>query len=275
MKTFLEQLGIAWLGLATTLLVVAIDVTVLKWAGISLVGTLVWIIPAGAIVGGVLAASGYYLGARYTHSRASPPLLVLMVIIAVLAYFLIYWFDYTQLEVDGEPVRNSVTFWNFVDYRLTHSRLYGRHFLRGIDLGVFGYVLAGAEFIGFLLGGVVAYSLLSGEKMCPSCNLYFSSLMVRNKSFADVNSAVSYVDALRDALADPQSITDNAAFASLQPIPAKVTFELLGCPICKRQVLEQKIAVRDGEDWKDIGPLAKTFEVSVGVDVRSRIEELT
>jgi hypothetical protein len=270
-KTLLEQLGIAWLGLTATLLVVGIEVTVLRWIGLSLIGTVFYyIIPVGAVVGGGLAASGYYLGARYTHSRASPSLLVLMVLIAGLAYFLIYWFDYTY-----SGARNSYTFWDFVNYRLTHTTLFGRHFLRGVELGALGYVSAFIEFIGFLFGGVVVYGLLSNEKMCPSCNLYFSSLMTRVKNFTDAKSMASYVNSFRDVVAGPETSfnsIDSTALASLKPISTKVTLELLGCPICKRQVLEQKVAVSDGENWKDIDSLARWFELRPGVDLRSRID---
>src|ERR1700730_10200795 len=97
MKLLLAQFGIAWLGLITTLFVVTIDVAVLRWTGFSLVGTsLYYVIAVGSIVGGMVAASGYYVGARYTHSRATPFLFVLMVVIAGFAYFLIYWLDYTH-----------------------------------------------------------------------------------------------------------------------------------------------------------------------------------
>jgi hypothetical protein len=51
----------------------------------------------------------------------------------------------------------------------------------------------------------------------------------------------------------------------------RVSFELMGCPICKYQVLKQSVAVKDGEDWKDIDSLAGSFQVPAGVDVKSHI----
>jgi hypothetical protein len=270
-KTLFEQLGIAWLGLTTTLLVVGIEVTAIRWTGFSPIGTsFYYIIPVGAIVGGGLAASGYYLGARYTHSRASPSLLVLMVLIVGLAYFLIYWFEYTY-----SGARNSYTFWEFANYRLTHTELVGRYFWQGVELGVLGYVSAFIEFGGFLFGGVVVYGLLSSDEMCPSCNLYLSSIMTRVKNFTDVKSMASYVNSFRDVVAGAETSfnsIDSAALASLEPIPTKVRLVLLGCPICKRQVLVQKVEVRDGEDWKVIDSLLRWFELRPGVDLRSRID---
>jgi hypothetical protein len=95
MRTIFEQLGITCFGIISTMLVVAADVTILWLTGISLVGTTYYyVIPVGALVGGGLSASGYYLGARYTHTRASVSLLILMMIIAGIAYLLIYWIEY-------------------------------------------------------------------------------------------------------------------------------------------------------------------------------------
>ncbi len=272
MKTLLEQLGIAFFGLITTVIVVIADIIILRLTRFSLIGTTLYlVVPVGAIVGGGLAASGYYIGARYTHSRANPSLLALMVIIAGLAYFLIYWIDYTYQD---RRVRDILTFWEFIQARLTNTQVFIRYLHTG-GIGVFGYMFGLFRFVGFLFGGFVVYLILAGEKMCPSCNIYLSSLLTRAKEFADADSAVSYVNALSDVLVGPQTsfnTTDSTALASLAPIPTRVTFNLLGCPICKRQVLEQKVAVHDGGDWKDIDSLARSFEVPAGVDVRSRIE---
>jgi len=302
MKMLLEQLGIALLGLVTTLLVVITEITVWRWTTVSLVGTrLEYVIPIGAIVGGAVAASGYYFGAIYTHSRTGPSLLLLMVMIAALAYFLIYWLEYTHVH-DGD----AATFWEFVQSRWTHTRLRGRG---SFNVSVFGYVLGLLEFIGFLLGGLCVYWFLAEREMCPSCNLYLSSVLTSQKEFADENFVVSCLDGLEKFLASPHTsaattgnsvITgnsavaksdnlavtrdnpivtddnpvatgDSAALASPKPLPMRVSFELMGCPICKYQVLKHRVAVKDGEDWKDIDPLAGSFHVPAGVDVKSHI----
>jgi len=159
-----------------------------------------------------------------------------------------------------------------------NTRVVGR-FLRTGEIGVFGYILGFIQFIGFLLGGVAAYLLLSEGKMCPSCNLYLSSLLTRERSFPDMLSAIQYVVSFGDVVApqaskDQVSIdtSDNTALASLQPIQTRVTFKVLGCPMCKRQILEQKIAADVNGEWKDIDSLTRSFELPFGADVRSRVE---
>jgi hypothetical protein len=270
MKLLLEQFGIAWLGLVTTLLVVITDVTVLRWNGLSLVGTSVNWIPVGAMIGGMVAASGYYIGARYTHSRATPFLLVLMVFIAGLAYFLIYWLDYTHREVGGTSVRDWMTFGEFVDHRLTNTRIIDR---KG-SVGVLGYLLGLVEFIGFLVGGFGVYAFLASRQMCPSCDLYLNTLVISEKEFGEVDALMSYISGIKKNLASPQmpvTTWDNVVASRPKPGSMKVTFVLFGCPFCKYQVIEQSVSIRNGEEWDNIDSLSRTFQIPPEVDAKSRI----
>ncbi len=274
MKLLLEQVGIAWLGLVTTLFVAITDVTVLRWTGFSLVGTWYNWIPVGAIIGGMVAASGYYIGARYTHSRATPFLLLLMVVIAGLAYFLIYWLDYTHREIGGTPARDSMTFWEFVDAILTNTRITGRFIWTG-SVGVLGYLLGLVEFIGFLVGGFGAYALLASGHMCPSCNLYLDTLVTREKKFVEVDALISYIGSIEEDLASPQipvAACDNVEAAAPEPGSIKVRFELFGCCFCKHQIIERRVSIRNGEEWNDIDSLSRTFQVPPGVDAKSRLD---
>jgi hypothetical protein len=141
-------------------------------------------------------------------------------------------------------------------------------------VGVFGYVFALLEFGGFLVGGFCVYGMLAEREMCPSCNLYLRKVMSSSKELADTDAVVSYTAPLKELLPDPKMSMigrESLALASPEPVPVKVSFELLGCPICQSQVLKQSIAVRDGKEWKSVNSLTRAFQIPAGVDVRARI----
>jgi hypothetical protein len=273
MKLLLEQSGIAWLGLITTLLVVITDIVFLRWTGFSLVGTLiVYVVPIGSIVGGMLAASGYYLGARYTHSRATPFLLVLMVVIAGLAYFLIYWLDYTHREI-GET-HDFRGFVEFVNQMLTNTRIAGRVVRTG-NVGIFGYLLGLIDFIGFLLGGFVVYVFLSSEHVCPSCNLYLNTLYITEREFSDIDDLASYIAGVEARVVSqqiPVDMPETLVAATPKSGSTRVLFALSGCRFCKYQIMERKVSIRNGEDWDYIEALDRTFQVPPGVDAKPYLQ---
>jgi len=97
---------------------------------------------------------------------------------------------------------------------------------------------------------------------------------MREKQFPDTDSVVSYVDTLERRLANPQipiSANNNPTVGFSGSGDLRVTSELFGCPVCKRQILKQQTAIKKGEEWNNIESLDRTLRVPVGVDARSYI----
>jgi hypothetical protein len=269
MKILLEQIGIALCGLITTVVVVFVNITILHWIHWDLVGFSYDFIPVGAIAGGAIAASGYYFGARYSHNRASKPLLVLMVIIAGLAFGLMYWDDYVTLDLGGTPASKLMSFAKFIHFRVTTTRLQIRTF--GFTVGWFGYVLSLVDFVGFLIGGFFAYEFLKLEKQCPSCKLYLDTLGSRERVVESPESAVEYLEGFERLVnGDNAALTmigESPAASKTSPGSLRISITLWGCPVCKRQFTKQQVAVFAGKDWKDIDSLTRESEVATGVDL--------
>jgi hypothetical protein len=51
----------------------------------------------------------------------------------------------------------------------------------------------------------------------------------------------------------------------------KLTLLLFGCPACRRQLLEKKITVCQGSEWKAVDELGARLQVPMGVDLRRAI----
>jgi hypothetical protein len=62
------------------------------------------VIPAGAIGTGMLAACGYLAGARLLNCRPGRDLLSVILASSAGMFFLIQWFDYLFMNVDGRSI---------------------------------------------------------------------------------------------------------------------------------------------------------------------------
>jgi hypothetical protein len=267
MKILLEQLGIALCGLITTVVVVIVNVSILHWTGWNLVGFSYDFIPAGAIGGGAIAASGYYFGALYTQNRANRSLLVLMVIIAGLAQVSMYWYDYVSLDTKGTSFNS---FAEFINFRITTTHI--RFRTLDFKVGWFGYALSMVDFAGFLAGGFVAFFLLEAEKQCSSCKLYLKSLGSKRRVVEDVNSAIAYREGIGKLISGDSAALETINKSGTPPktIPGsvRVSTTLRVCPVCKRQFAEQEVELYVGDnDWKTVSALTKFDEVAAGVDL--------
>jgi hypothetical protein len=81
-------------------MVVAV-VVIERLTGFNLFTLSVWVVvPAGALITGAAAASGYYFGSLFFHTKPVWFLLVQMVIVAAVAQFAIYYAEYATMVLD-------------------------------------------------------------------------------------------------------------------------------------------------------------------------------
>lgn len=273
MKDVANSFGVAACGLATSALTAFAVVVVSKITGIEIFTFSTWVVvPIGAILVGFAAASGYYFGSLYFHKRADMFLLFQMVVIAGLTQLLIYYMGYSTLVLDdGRRVSNFIPFGQYLEISLTsaHYRV-GRAMTDTGEVGSFGYWLAAFQFVGSLVGGLAVYWYLWSKPVCQICNLYLRTLTKREKYFPDTESASPYYDVLF------QHPVDSPEFAEMIRSEAKseakkgalsVTTILHGCPKCKAQLIEEKVQVHNGSEWKDINDLDRRVAIPNGVDL--------
>jgi len=195
-----------------------------------------------------------------------------MVVIAGLTQLLIYYMGYSTFVLDdGRRVSDLIPFGQYLDITLTsaHYRI-GRTMTDTGEVGSFGYWLAAFQFVGFLVGGLCVYGFLQAKPVCPTCNLYLRPLSKREKSFLDADSASPYYDALFQHPVDgPEfaSLIRSEAKAKAQKGAVLVKTVLHGCPKCKSQLVEEKVKVHNGSDWKDADKLNRRVKIPDGVDL--------
>ena len=274
MKGLLESFGIALCGLVTSILVAIANVAVARIVGFDFFTFSIWVVvPAGALLTGFAAASGYYFGSLYFHKKATATLLIQMVVIAGLTQLLIYWMGYATMVLDdGRKVADLVPFGQYLDISLTkaHYRI-GRGATDTGEVGTFGYWMAVIQFVGFLVGGIAIFMFLRVKAVCLTCDRYLRPLAKKQKDYPNAESAGAYFDTLFTLP------VDGPDFAALIKTEAKVPkpqqgalhFDttLLGCPTCKAQMIEEKVKGYNGKEWKDINNLDRRVNIPSGIDL--------
>lgn len=267
--------AVAGAGLLTSVLT-ALGNTLLHW----LIGfnffsfSFLVVIPAGALLCGFAAASGYYFAAKYFHIRPTKLLLIQMIVIAAATQCLIYWLEYQTLVVQGVHVADFLAFDRYLDITLTTQHMkFGRgaHIDAG-EVGEGGYWLAALDFIGFLVGGGCVYFWLLKEPTCEPCNKYLRALVKKKDSFADQHSFADYYD---NEFRHPVGSVEFARHVGTEYSAGKaekgtinMETRVLECPGCGSQAISEKVQVFNGRDWKEVSELARFIDMPEGTDVR-------
>lgn len=97
---FASSTAVAWL---SWLLAAKLNFAVYTW--------MFWfVVPAGVIICGMAAASGYWIGARLFNHRPSRLLLLNIVLVSLSTYFAIHHLHYSNDVVSGTPVSSVMSF---------------------------------------------------------------------------------------------------------------------------------------------------------------------
>jgi hypothetical protein len=274
MKRVLENFAIAICGFITSVLVAIANVAIARFTGFDFFTLSFWVvIPAGALLVGIAAASGYYFGSLFFHKQPTIFLLFQMVLIAGFSQLLIYWLSFETLYLtDGRKASDFVTFYEYLDIYLTKSHYrFGRSQIDAGESGSFGYMMAALQFLGFLAGGFAIYFILKSKTVCDKCKYYMRTIRRKDKTFVDADSGAMYFDNL---FTHP---VDGPEFAKLVQTESKVSkpqkgalavrTALLGCSNCNDQMVEEKVQVFNGSDWKEIDSLNRRVKIPTGVDL--------
>lgn len=275
MRNLGGHIGVAIFGLITFALTVAAVTVLDRLTGFNLFSLSVWVVvPVGAIVTGMAAASGYYFGSLFFHTRPTWFLLVQVLVVAALAMGAIYYFEYATIVLDnGVRVADYVGFQRYMEVRLTSSHLrIGRGQTDTGAVGDFGYVLAAIRFVGFVLGGFGTWAILRSQPVCQTCSRYLRKLTSRAQRFEDQNTFGVYWDHL---FKHPVDSPEFSEWLRYDPTTAEqkvgdvlATSTLKGCPHCKTQLVAQTVQVMNKQGWSDVHSLTRNIRIPVGIDLR-------
>lgn len=256
-----DNLVIGMCGLATSIVtafaLVYLELSVL-FAFYSLVYFLV--LPIGAIISGGVAASGYYIGARWVNARPTKKILVSMIVISVATFFLIQYMTYLLLEFDGKSVSELVPFFQYMDARITKTSmaLVRIPFAETGELGNIGYGIAVLQICGFALGGLIAYEILEMKPFCEDCNKYRKKVWKEARFYRDeerfkeheklVTQSIDAHDMDIEAVRQRHRESGEENF-KVRKTNWKSTLSLMVCPSCERHWLAYEAFKYDGMSW--------------------------
>lgn len=257
----LQDFTVAGTGAVTSLVTAAILVVIERSTGFSFYTYMFWfVIPAGAVLSGFVAASGYYLGARLFNHRPTKILLLNMVVISVAAFFLIHYFSYYFLDIEGRPVRDFISFVDFLRIELSHTSVQfgirAHDIGEPVELGAWGYVYAGLQIVGFAAGALSVFGYLNSLPYCERCAKYLSAKesQTRYSLFADrvretAKALIECVatDRFQDAIAIHAGELENAKDASFRS-----QILIKRCKGCGLHWMKFTVSRRERGDWKEI-----------------------
>jgi hypothetical protein len=273
------HLGVSIFGLISFALVVLAVIVVDRLTGFNIFSFSFWVIvPAGALLTGAAAASGYYFGSLFFHTRPKWFLLVQILIVTAAAQLAIYYGEYRSFVLDdGTMASDVIGFWDYLDtyLRSMHLRAGRAHIDTG-ELGEFGYWLALIEFAGFIIGGISVFLILQNYPSCWKCNRYLRKLTKIGQMFPDHDDFARYYDTLfhhpvhSGHFADLMKGNPKIRKPALDTV--MIESHLLGCTHCKTQLLTQKVQILGKKEWKDIPKLTRHVRLPDGVDLRPVIK---
>ncbi len=222
-----------------------------------------YVLPAGAILSGLAASAGYYLGARCFDYRPTWRILLSMIAVSVGTFFLVHWLTFRFLQVEGRPLSEQISFFAYLDWLFRHQSLRplvesSSHPMATGELGVWGYFFAVLQIAGFALGGVCVFLRLAAIPYCEKCSRYFSAGSKQERFTADpyaFASLLKEVAAAFDAGRLQDAIVRHTASEESKPARKcrfKSALDLCRCSGCGTYRLGFSAHERFGNAWKRI-----------------------
>jgi hypothetical protein len=145
--------------------------------GFNPMGFYVNLIPVGALLVGLLAASGYGLASWLTGAKIGRGLLIVVASLQIVGYFAAQYVEFAQLRATA-AISPDVDFLTYFDvmtqsFTLRDSRNTSNE--PATPWGAWGYLLRLAEVAGFAAGGVIAPAMLFSVPYCDECQVYMKT----------------------------------------------------------------------------------------------------
>lgn len=235
-------------GIAAAGAMVTLNLLLQRSLDLDLLGlTYAFVIPAGAIIGGLGAAAGYYIAARLTNTLPSRRMLFEMLAIGVSTWMLMHWVEYATLRyADGRLVRDSWPFWDYLLVRTEHLRLTmqnagGSPTGTTSELGLLGYAHELLQIAGFLCGGFIMWAALKSQEACHACSRYAPSVKLLQRATTAV-----FDELLRRADVQLPSFAERvkARVGTLRLVGLNLS--IATCPSCRRSWLRPGVVVMQG-----------------------------
>ncbi|MBC3873391.1 hypothetical protein [Undibacterium flavidum] len=263
MKNAVQDLVVSFFGFVSSTLTAFLLWKIEEILGFSIYSFSLWfIIPIGAIGCGFLAASGYYLGSVLFGHRPSKMLMFNMVLISISTFFMVHWFSYASIEIEGKLLSDYISLIDYLKYILQHQSMEFRvHAVKvgeSGELGSIGFFTAFLQIVGFAIGGFVVYGYLSNLPYCTSCAVYLKSKMKNVRYFGSADTFAKMFDELIDYFKNSElqnaiTLHKNAGepehFSDAYLI---ATLHRKQCTKCQQNWLSFSAHKKNGNEWNEI-----------------------
>jgi hypothetical protein len=224
-------------GAATTLLALA-AVFALAHDGTNVMGWYQYgIIPAGALLVGAVAASGYGIGAWFTGLKMTRRLLLSVLGQLVVSYFIAQYEEYRRAVPGGE-----IGFWSYFDL-VTRAFSFANHDgTPGSPFGALGYAMRALEIGGFIAGGWLVPAALQSKPYCDDCRSYRRTkrIALMPGGFANDSGSEGFMALYQAAAATDRSAFDKAIARfgplkdahSANKFSSRIAIDAVRCPRC-------------------------------------------
>jgi hypothetical protein len=251
-----------------------------------------YVLPIGALIVGLVAASGYGIGSWRTGQKITRSLLWTVLGLQVAAYFAGQYIEFHSLGLqynDGTPVG----FLSYFDYAARSFSWQQRDGSAGSPLGIWGYGFRLLELVGFCGGSLAVPLMLRAVPYCEGCQSYMktkeagllpASVPSRRVKKSDATAQASYDVERQEAWKRggdlTAAITERAAAGDVDgyrallsehasqkrqivKLPARIALSIVRCPKCSGGFLKTILWTGQGKQMvqKEIGrqELTPTF----------------
>jgi hypothetical protein len=259
------DLVISGFGLATSALTVGLLAAIERRFEFAFYAWTFWfVIPVGAIVSGLVAASGYVGGALLLSRKPTRVMLAGVTVTSVAAFFAINYLQYAALEIGGRRVAEALPFWRYLDLVVSHQSVqfshHGRNLGSAVDLGRFGYAYALLQIAGFGGGGAAAYLGLRSRLYCDACARYYREASRAVRYCADEASATRFRGAAAELFRSGK-VADALALHAAEGGEVRLERKrhqlstsavVRACPGCRRQHLTLEFGKKTSNGWQPV-----------------------
>jgi hypothetical protein len=226
----------------------------------------------------MVAATGYYVGARLVGARPSGWLALNMVVLSAGTFFLIHYLTYRASEVNGVPVSQLVGFWEYLDELIRNTvirRARGGNNGPGEPVGAWGYPLAALKVLGFACGGLAVWGILAARPYCRPCGRFLTKVGTRTRYHADAGQAATVAEQVAGAFdaADADRLQPALdAHAGIGEAKAgkcelRTAFEVWRCRGCGAGEVSFKLEKKSDNAWAEVPGTARKAETAAETEL--------
>ena len=235
-------------GIAAAVGMVAINIVCQRVLDLDFLGlTYAFILPVGAIFGGLGAAAGYYVAARITSTLPSRRMLFEMLAIGLSTWLLMHWVDYATMRFsNGALVRDALPFADYLQLRTEHLQLTientgGTNPTTTPELGLLGYAHELVQIAGFLTGGFVIWAALKAQEACTACSRYAHTSKLLQRATSQL-----FDEVLRRADVHLEGLAERVARVAGTRRLIGLNLNLATCPSCRRSWVRPAAVLMEG-----------------------------